>query len=89
MIVTAVVAMIFPFFNDFLGLIGALAFWPLTVYFPVEMYIAQAKVPRFSTMWAWLKILSMVCLVVSIAAACGSVQGLIHSLKGYKPFRGV
>lgn len=88
-IVTAVVAMIFPFFNDFLGLIGALAFWPLTVYFPVEMYIAQAKVPRFSTMWAWLKILSMVCLVVSIAAACGSVQGLIHSLKGYKPFRGV
>ncbi|XP_020274477.1 amino acid permease 6 isoform X2 [Asparagus officinalis] len=88
-IVTAVTAMIFPFFNDFLGLIGALAFWPLTVYFPVEMYIAQAKIPRFSTVWTWLKILSMVCFVVSIGAACGSVQGLIHSLKDYKPFRGV
>jgi len=88
-VVTAVAAMIFPFFNDFLGLIGALAFWPLTVYFPVEMYIAQAKIRKFSTMWAWLKILSMVCLVVSIAAVCGSVQGLMHSLKDYKPFRGV
>ncbi|KAI6689174.1 hypothetical protein NL676_026002 [Syzygium grande] len=26
--------MIFPFFNDFLGLLGAASFWPLTVYFP-------------------------------------------------------
>ncbi|XP_021647339.2 amino acid permease 6 isoform X2 [Hevea brasiliensis] len=31
-IVTAVLAMIFPFFNDFLGLIGAASFWPLTYH---------------------------------------------------------
>ncbi|KAG0473843.1 hypothetical protein HPP92_015700 [Vanilla planifolia] len=86
--VTAVVAMIFPFFNDFLGLIGALAFWPLTVFFPVEMYIKQADIRRWSTRWLWLQVLSMSCLLISIAAACGSVQGLIHALQGYKPFRG-
>ncbi|XP_020570709.1 amino acid permease 6 [Phalaenopsis equestris] len=86
-IVTAVVAMIFPFFNDFLGLIGALAFWPLTVFFPVEMYIKQANIKRWSKTWIWLQILSMACLMVSIAAACGSVQGLIHALAGYKPFK--
>ncbi|OMO50882.1 Amino acid transporter, transmembrane [Corchorus capsularis] len=86
-IVTAVVAMIFPFFNDFLGLIGAGSFWPLTVYFPIEMHIAQAKIPKYSFRWIWLKILSWVCLVVSLIAAAGSVQGLIQSLKTYKPFQ--
>ncbi|KAE8704129.1 Amino acid permease 6 [Hibiscus syriacus] len=86
-IVTAVVAMIFPFFNDFLGLIGAGSFWPLTVYFPIEMHIAQTKIPRYSFRWIWLKILSWVCLVVSLVAAAGSVQGLIQSLKTYKPFQ--
>ena len=47
-ILTTVLAMIFPFFNDFVGLLGSIIFWPMTVYFPVEMYIAQKKIPRFS-----------------------------------------
>ncbi|KAF6142162.1 hypothetical protein GIB67_037080 [Kingdonia uniflora] len=54
-IITAVIAMILPFFNDFLGLIGAASFWPLTVYFPVEMYLAQSKMKPFSATWIWLK----------------------------------
>lgn len=85
--VTAVIAMTFPFFNDFLGLLGAASFWPLTVYFPIEMYIAQAKLPRFSFTWTWLKILSWACLLVSIVAAAGSIQGLAQDLKTYKPFK--
>ena len=85
-VATSMVAMLFPFFNDILGLIGAFAFWPLTVYFPIEMYIVQAKIRRFSGLWVWLNILSMGCLIVSILAACGSIQGLTQSLKGYKPF---
>lgn len=86
-IVTAVVAMIFPFFNDFLGLLGAASFWPLTVYFPIEMYIAQAKITKYSFTWTWLKILNWLCLVVSLIAAAGSVEGLIQSVKKYKPFQ--
>ncbi|KAK1293194.1 Amino acid permease 6 [Acorus calamus] len=86
-LVTAVVAMIFPFFNDFLGFIGAISFWPLTVYFPIEMYITQSKIRKGSATWFWLKVLSMACLVVSIAAACGSIQGLVHDLGTYKPFK--
>ncbi|CAA7021777.1 unnamed protein product [Microthlaspi erraticum] len=85
-VVTAVVAMIFPFFNDFLGLIGAASFWPLTVYFPIEMHIAQRKMKKFSFTWTWLKILSWACFLVSLVAAAGSVQGLIQSLKDFKPF---
>ncbi|XP_010482241.1 PREDICTED: amino acid permease 6 isoform X2 [Camelina sativa] len=86
-VVTAVVAMIFPFFNDFLGLIGAASFWPLTVYFPIEMHIAQKKINKFSFTWTWLKILSWACFIVSLVAAAGSVQGLITSLKDFKPFQ--
>lgn len=86
-IVTAVIAMIFPFFNDFLGLLGAASFWPLTVYFPVEIYIVRSKMRKFSFAWTWLKILSWACLVVSLVAAAGSVQGLIHDLRKYKPFK--
>lgn len=86
-VVTAVVAMIFPFFNDFLGLIGAASFYPLTVYFPIEMYIAQAKIPKYSFTWMWLKILSWACLIISLVAAAGSIQGLAHDVKTYKPFK--
>ncbi|KAL5705917.1 Amino acid permease 6 [Ranunculus cassubicifolius] len=86
-IVTAIIAMILPFFNDFVGLIGAASFWPLTVYFPVEMYIAQSKMRKFSATWIWLKILTWTCLVVSLLAAVGSVQGLATALQTYKPFQ--
>ncbi|XP_017248838.1 amino acid permease 6 [Daucus carota subsp. sativus] len=88
-VITSVIAMILPFFNDFLGLIGAASFYPLTVYFPIEMYIARAKIPKFSFTWVWLKILSWVCLAVSIVAAAGSIQGLVTDLKTYKPFKNV
>ncbi|KAM7266301.1 hypothetical protein ACFE04_004198 [Oxalis oulophora] len=88
-IVTSVVAMILPFFNDFLGLIGAMAFWPLTVYLPIEMYIVQSKIEKCSLRWILLKILSFACLIVSLVAAAGSVEGLIQHVKAYKPFQSV
>lgn len=86
-VVTSAIAMIFPFFNGFVGLIGAASFYPLTVYFPIELHIAQAKIPKYSFTWIWLKLLSWVCLVISLVAAVGSIQGLAHDVKTYKPFK--
>lgn len=80
MIVATIVAMVFPFFNHFVGLLGAITFWPVTVYFPIEMYIAQRKVERFSRVWNGLQMLSLFCLIVSLLAAIGSVHGLVKSL---------
>lgn len=86
-IVTTVISMLLPFFNDVVGLLGALGFWPLTVYFPVEMYISQKKIPKWSTKWICLQMLSFACLIITIAAAAGSVAGVILDLKSYKPFK--
>ncbi|KAG8078683.1 hypothetical protein GUJ93_ZPchr0007g6268 [Zizania palustris] len=86
-VVTTVVSMLLPFFNDVVGFLGALGFWPLTVYFPVEMYIVQKKVPRWSTRWVCLQMLSLGCLVISIAAAAGSIAGVVSDLKVYRPFK--
>lgn len=84
-IITTLIAMLLPFFNDVLGLIGALGFWPLTVYFPVEMYILQKKIPKWSTRWICLELMSVVCLIVTIVAGLGSVVGVLLDLKTYKP----
>ncbi|GLU16003.1 hypothetical protein SLE2022_324530 [Rubroshorea leprosula] len=86
-IVTVVVTMIFPFLNDFAGLIRAASFWLLTVYFPIEMHIARTKMQKYSCTWISLKVLSWACMIVSLVAAAGSVEGLVQSLKVYKPFQ--
>ncbi|OIW18150.1 hypothetical protein TanjilG_31270 [Lupinus angustifolius] len=86
-ILTTIVSMLLPFFNDVVGLIGALGFWPLTVYFPVEMYISQKKIPKWSRRWIILQIFSGACLIVSVVAALGSVAGVLVDLKKYKPFQ--
>ncbi|CAI9104227.1 OLC1v1002858C2 [Oldenlandia corymbosa var. corymbosa] len=84
---TVIVAMIFPNFNDVVGLVGAISFWPLTIFFPIEMYIAQAKLRRFSFTWIWMQILSFACLIISLLAAAGSINGLIKDLPTLKPFK--
>ncbi|KAK6946418.1 Amino acid transporter, transmembrane domain [Dillenia turbinata] len=86
-VVTTVTAMLLPFFNDVVGILGALGFWPLTVYFPVEMYISQKRIAKWTTRWLGLQLLSMTCLVISVAAAVGSVAGVVLDLKTYKPFK--
>ncbi|XP_057802597.1 amino acid permease 6-like [Salvia miltiorrhiza] len=84
-VLTTLVAMLLPFFNDFVGLLGAMSFWPLTVFFPIEMYMVRANIPRCSCRGFFLQILSAFCLVASLVAAAGSVRGLIHSLRTFEP----
>ncbi|XP_014503298.1 amino acid permease 3-like [Vigna radiata var. radiata] len=81
-----VIAMLLPFFTDIVGLIGAIAYWSLTVYFPVEMYIVQTKIRKWSTKWIGLQMLSAACFVLAMVAAVGSIAGVLDDLKVYKPF---
>eukprot|EP00253_Pinus_taeda_P020523 PITA_20523 len=74
---TTTIAILFPLFNDVLGVLGAVSFWPLVVYFPVEMYIVQKNVRRWTLKWSLLQTLSFISLLVSLVTAAGSIQGLI------------
>ncbi|GKA01100.1 amino acid transporter, transmembrane domain-containing protein, partial [Tanacetum coccineum] len=84
---TAVLAMLLPFFNDVVGLLGALGFWAISrLYFPIVRYSLQ-KIKRWSSQWIGFQILSLGCLLVSVAAAVGSIAGVVLDLKTYKPFK--
>ncbi|KAL6845817.1 hypothetical protein ACP4OV_024392 [Aristida adscensionis] len=79
---TTAVAVVFPYFNEVLALLGALNFWPLAIYFPVEMYFIQRNVPRWSTRWVVLQTFSVICLLVSAFALVGSIEGLVTQKLG-------
>lgn len=85
--VTTVLAMSMPFFNEILAILGAIGFWPLTIYFPMEMYIARRMNGNFTLKWVMLQTLSVACLFVLLASACCSIQGVIDGLLVFKPLR--
>nr|XP_043630943.1 probable amino acid permease 7 isoform X2 [Erigeron canadensis] len=76
---TTGIGMVFPYFNEILGLLGALNLWPLAIYFPVEMYILQTKVKTWSRKWVALQTFSSILMVISAMALMGSVAGLIDA----------
>ena len=74
---TTSIAILFPYFNEVLGVIGALNFWPLTIYFPVEMYFVQKKIGAWTTKWIVLKSFSFACFFVSAIGLVGSIEEII------------
>ncbi|MED6181876.1 hypothetical protein PIB30_023399 [Stylosanthes scabra] len=57
-VIVTVLAMAMPFFNEILALLGATAFWPMGIYFPVEMFIAKKKLKRLTFQWFGLQTLN-------------------------------
>lgn len=53
----------------------------------VQMHIVQKKVPKWSPEWCALQVLNVICWCVSIAAAIGSIQGIIVDTQGFAPFQ--
>lgn len=74
---TTGIALLFPYFNQVLGVLGAFNFWPLSIYFPSQMYIKQQKIEAWTKKWLLFQIFSMFCLAISIVGFMGSVQRLI------------
>ena len=57
---------------------GSLGFWPLTVFLPISMHIAQNKIPMWSPKWIALHTLQLFCLGISTAAMIGAIVGIIE-----------
>lgn len=76
------IAMLFPYFNSVLGVLGAVNFWPLVVHFPVEMYIVQMRIEAWSREWILLRAFSFVGLVITVMGTIGSFEELISAKLG-------
>ncbi|XP_031376407.1 probable amino acid permease 7 isoform X1 [Punica granatum] len=76
---TVGIALAFPYFNSILGVLGAINFWPLAIYFPFEMYILQRKITAWSREWVALRTLSLICLIVSLLGFVGSFVSIISA----------
>ncbi|XP_062024778.1 amino acid permease 8-like [Rosa rugosa] len=86
-VLVTVIAMAMPFFTDMLALLGAIGYWPLIVYVPIEMPIVQNKIQKQTLRWFGLQLLSFLCLLLSLAATSGSIYGLHKGLGAYKLFQ--
>ncbi|XP_006647812.2 probable amino acid permease 7 [Oryza brachyantha] len=76
---TTALAVWFPYFNQVVGLLGAFAFWPLSIHFPVEMYLVQKKVAPWTARWLAVRAFSAACFVTSAFASVGSAVGVFVS----------
>ncbi|KAF7816031.1 putative amino acid permease 7 [Senna tora] len=79
---TTGLAILFPYFNQVLGVLGALNFWPLAIYFPVEMYFVQKNVQAWSRKWIVLRTFSFACFLVTAVGLVGSLEGIISAKLG-------
>ena len=80
----AFIAVCLPFFSDIVGLIGAIGFWPATVFYPIEMYIRYKK-PGRTTYWL-LEALNVFCFIITILAIAGSIQLIVVDSGSYEVF---
>lgn len=83
-IIITIVSIFLPSINNIMKLVGALSYWPLTIYYPIKMHITQKEIPKWSTKWMGLQILNVACLIITIAVAAGSIAGMVHDFKSYK-----
>ncbi|KAL2316609.1 hypothetical protein Fmac_030485 [Flemingia macrophylla] len=74
---TTLLASLFPYFNQVLGVLGAIGFWPLTIYFPVEMHFVQRKIEPWSRKWIVFRTFSFICFLVSLMGLIASLEGII------------
>ncbi|GLJ17017.1 hypothetical protein SUGI_0294410 [Cryptomeria japonica] len=78
---TTVLAMLLPFFNALMGFIGAVSFWPLTVYLPIQMYLTQTNVQKWSSKWVLNQSLSLICFLITVAGIVGAIAGISQDLR--------
>ena len=76
---TTCCAVLFPYFNQVLGLIGAFNFWPIAIYFPVEMFLKQRKIRAWTPTWIVFRVLSFLCLLVSVFGFLGSLERICNA----------
>ncbi|MED6145481.1 hypothetical protein PIB30_025788 [Stylosanthes scabra] len=85
-IIGSIIAMAMPFFHEFLALLGAIGFWPLIVFFPIQMHIAQKQIKVASVKWCALHLLSFICFAITVVASIGAIREIGKNINKFKIF---
>ena len=83
-LVITVIAVILPFFSAFVGLIGAITFWPLAVFYPIQMY-RKVYSPQGLKVWFMLAVMGVMALV-AVLATVSSLETIVQSASSFKVF---
>ncbi|KAJ4700746.1 Amino acid permease [Melia azedarach] len=76
-ITSMVISKLVPFSGEVVDLIGALGFWLLGFYFPVEMYFKLMQIRKWSSKWVLLQIYNCFGLIIGIAIGAASVADIL------------
>ncbi|KAL1563025.1 putative amino acid permease 7 [Salvia divinorum] len=76
-VATTAIAVAFPYFNQVLGVLGAINFWPMAIYFPVEMCLRRKRIGAWTTNWILLRTFSALCFAITMLTLVASIQGLV------------
>lgn len=79
---TTVIAMIFPYFNQILGVLGSISFWPLTIYFPVEIYLSRSETDAWTAKWVMLQTFNIFGVVFGLFTLIGCIRGIVTEKLG-------
>lgn len=83
-VIVTVIACIMPFFGDMAGLVGAITFFPLSVYFPIRCWSRIYK-PR-GAFNGLLWVITVVMGIVAVLATIASFRQIITAWSTYKLF---
>lgn len=84
---TTVIAMIFPYFNQILGVLGSISFWPLTIYFPVELYLSRSSTDAWTAKWIMLRTFSIFGFGFGLFTLIGCIRGIVTEKIGWEALR--
>lgn len=82
--IITLLACVMPFFGAFVGLAGAVTWYPLAIYFPFAAYRKVYTVTRGLSVA--MRAISLFTLLVALAAVVGSVRSIIVGFSTYSIF---
>lgn len=81
---TTVIACCLPFFADMAGLVGAVSFWPLSIFFPAHCFRKVYKPTGWKSYALWTIEIGM--FFVAVGSIIGAIRGIVVASKNYKVF---
>ena len=83
---TCLIACMIPFFDDLMGLIGALGATPTTFVIPCLLWLTIKRPAPFSFHWCLCWVIAVVASCIGLIGAAGALYNIVEDSKTFKIF---